>query len=100
MYIADYKNMTKGSTKAYDSCLIDNRLGGGDAGDVNGALQRSIQEFKNAKLHKAKTKSTNSFYLYSMASSATTKAIEYAALVHYLGDFDAQKKCAKDLHIP
>lgn len=100
MFVADYENMTKSSPKAYDSCFVDNRLGGGDANNVNAALHESVAEFKGAKEHKAQDKAQNKFYLYSMASSATTKAIEYAALVHYLHDSSARKDCAAALNIP
>lgn len=102
IYAADYSDFTANSTLAYDSCLIDNRLGSGVDTEIQ-AYASEINEFKTAAVNKVKSKAQNKLILRSMATSGGGTQIEDAFLLRYFGAINAKKnreECAATLHIP
>lgn len=101
IYAADYAEFTGNSSRAIDSCHIDNQLGD-DVADEPKTVASLVQEFGAANETKAKDKAQNRFYLKSLAAGPPDSQLEYAALIHFspFGQKAAAAACAKAFHIP
>ena len=98
VYATDYEEFTGSSTHAIDAMLIDNNLGGSSSRDFPKGISDGLGCFSPGT--RASDKSTNRFYLVSMADGG--QQIGQAAEIRYVpfAKDAATKACAKIYNVP
>jgi len=102
-YVTDYVEFTGESQYALNGCDVDNNLGPSVDDEANAmAWERSM--FTNAEAIKAKDKSSQKFFLMSMATGVPSAQMVMAFTIRFLPSLNSHKaetaECAKAFNIP